>query len=398
MSNDKKLKNISDFLQDGKDYIMHMDDTDFLDDKDVSFVNKELSEIKNTINKKIKQDYLSYDEKDTKKGLSLDEIESSNNKIEELSKFKKYDKSSNNQLNNVEINNNVIKHKKNKNKPKPLFIKDSINLGSEKTNMINDNYDELNELINIEAQTTHAHIKIKSSAINTKIKEDKQKNNKENMLNESNNFIFNIPSSKLKIELEEKNKSVGLSGNMTINQGICSILNSNNLLGNKRELDVDNLKIEVNNKLKEGRGKLLIPSSEVVSNDHIGYNEEPLAGKGIFQALEIFKSRGYFDNKNYYLLNRQDNPYDLIKDGEINIEHRDEKGRLLNHKEAHKEQSKYFHGKGKSLNRREQRLLKDQIFEASTGKDVNNSAFSLTLLRKYQLNNKVPGMSISNKN
>ena len=64
---------------------------------------------------------------------------------------------------------------------------------------------------------------------------------------------------------------------------------------------------------------------------------------------------------------------------------------------AHKYYSEQFQGKSKGKNKKEKQKLRDQLYERTKNKDVNSNSFSMTLLRKYQLENKTPGMSINAK-
>lgn len=367
-----------------------------------------------------------------------------------VSKFKKFINDNNNNTTHT-INNKKSElntNKKNKIKAKSKNIIDISNnlddLGIYTSDIINNNQnnvdlfedDNLNNLLEIERnKEIKTNNKINKSSILDNINE-KSKHLLENKLKQEKistikETLQNITIHKNKEELEKAFKDNSyLNKNNYISGGITSILNSNreNVLKHKRNInkadnisdeynknisnkDDDNNRIEdkdnFNNKNRYNRITSNYIKDEINKQEQIDkenkkiLNNEPLVLKGVYNALCIMKARGYLDDEEFVGKLKQ-NPFKLDilnkNKGEINIEHRDEMGRIMTQKHAHKYYSEQFQGKSKGKNKKEKQKLRDQLYDRCKNKDINNSLFSMALLRKYQTDNKTPGMSLTNKN
>lgn len=177
--------------------------------------------------------------------------------------------------------------------------------------------------------------------------------------------------------LENKNKSFKLKA------GIASVLNND-----------FNLKYMKDGKKYDDKEIINTFTTENISftNNNLSNSiSEILVGKGVSNALEILKSRGYLNDNFFDSNDNKDN--NLSNDLNVNIEYRDKTGRLLTTKEAGKYLSRVFQGKHKGVNKTEKEMLKHSIEDKrhSTINETNKSLM-MTLLRKHQAKNNTVGM------
>lgn len=177
--------------------------------------------------------------------------------------------------------------------------------------------------------------------------------------------------------LENKNKSFKLKA------GIASVLNNDFNLKYMKDGKKDDDKEIINTFTTE--------NISFTNNNLSNSISEILVGKGVSNALEILKSRGYLNDNFFDSNDNKDN--NLSNDLNVNIEYRDKTGRLLTTKEAGKYLSRVFQGKHKGVNKTEKEMLKHSIEDKrhSTINETNKSLM-MTLLRKHQAKNNTVGM------
>lgn len=155
-----------------------------------------------------------------------------------------------------------------------------------------------------------------------------------------------------------------------------------------------NLSIQQHNKIEQNKDDMK------EFNPYDSSLKEPLIGKGVYNTLKILSTRGILNEKFFVGRYKDENPYNnyLNDKDKIQIEYRDDLGRLMTSKQANRYLSKIFQGKTKRENKTEKELLKDQLEEMKHNKDVNKDSLMLTMLRRHQEKFKTPGMILhSNK-
>lgn len=315
------------------------------------------------------------------------------------------------------------------------------NKGKESTKfskeVIDNELEELLEIENTMSKNKQPQVKIKNcvennNTLNLKEIEEEDLMNKETeeTSNQNNlkkyNFLQNIPTNKDRQELM-KNVNLNSNRNLFSNQGITSILSSvnfNNSNNNPNKYDSklesfknhsNNTKIDENITLlnhkrenetttkteTEKSSKVeILEQNELSKSDTDNLKssllEEPLVGKGVYNALCILKQRGYLEENFYVGRFKDENPYKnyVNEDDKLNIEYRDNFGRLMTSKQANRYFSQIFQGRNKGQNNTEKELLRQQIEDNKRNKDVNNKSLMLTMLRKHQSKFKTPGMTL----
>ena len=135
--------------------------------------------------------------------------------------------------------------------------------------------------------------------------------------------------------------------------------------------------------------------------------EEPPVGKGIAVALQVLRKRGLVGRKNFigrhkdkinttndYMMDSASETEksdfktrflsNLNKAHEIEIEHRDNRGKLLKPKESFRHLSYAFHGKGPSKDKIEKQMLKEQIEDKIRNQDPMKSSKTFNHLKNHQ--------------
>ena len=301
------------------------------------------------------------------------------------------------EINNKDINDKIKDKKKklftqeDKEKLEKMFNKKDKDDFKAKKNIININVEEnnkLNEETNNNNNTNIDNLNIKSNDKNYKI------------IDEYEIFLNNLPT--LNNYTSESKKI-----NLPLNQSDIpqNIINNNN----NEELQKEQILKEQENE------ESTINAREEKEDDEIPLiTDEPIIGKGVCVALQIFKNKkmlkneeeefGRYHDKKYKNITNEneekkskyDNNILNIKDKdeyykhkEINIEYRDENGRKLKPKEMARYQALIFHGEKSSVRKREKKLLREkyQVFVQNPNnnktlnymnfmKDKNNQAFA----------------------
>ena len=363
------------------------------------------------------------------------------------------------------IKNKIKNENFNENKKKfqnEFYNEDELKLLNKKKNRKNKNnmiiFDiDINEENNIEENNTNDDKEINNMDINDKIKDKKKKlftqedkEKLENIFNKKDKNDFKTKKNIININVEENNKlneETNNNNNTNIdNLNIKSndknykiideyeiflnnlpVLNNNTLESKKINSPLDqsdpNL-INNNDKEETQKEQILegkeneestINAKEEKEDDEIPLiTDEPIIGKGVCVALQIFKNKkmlkneeeefGRYHDKKYKNITNEneekeskyDNNILNIKDKdeyykhkEINIEYRDENGRKLKPKEMARYQALIFHGEKSSVRKREKKLLREkyQVFVQNPNnnktlnymnfmKDKNNQAFA----------------------
>jgi U4/U6.U5 tri-snRNP-associated protein 1 len=169
-----------------------------------------------------------------------------------------------------------------------------------------------------------------------------------------------------------------------IKYGISSIIKEeNSFLGHKRQRDdsISNNDTTIND--------------TNINIETLDLEEAPL-GKGIANALKVFRQRGYLGDDKYYGRHNDGKP---VNDGpkEIVLEYRDEKGRLMTQKEAYRYICHTFHQNKPSLKKQEKRLKREQLEERNRNMDVSNTK-SFKYLKSQQLKTDTPFVVLQGKN
>ena len=321
---------------------------------------------------------------------------------ENNNKEKNEEKENDNDNDNNDINNILIKKtKKNlfsnedKEKLDNLFNKKEKNEVAIKKNVIN-----IDENLTDEEKSINNNINninnINEINNNIKINQDKDINNYK-IIDDYEIFLNNLPAIKNtqtsnQIQLEQKlsEKNQNQEKNTPLNQNTIE-----NIISEKDD------ETTINN-----------------NDDEIPLiTDEPIIGKGVCVALQIFKNKkmlkneeeefGRYHDKKYKNItneteekNNKKNAYDnnimnikdkdeYYKHKEINIEYRDENGKKLKPKEMARYQALIFHGEKSSVRKREKKLLREkyQVFVQNPNsnktlnymnfmKDKNNQAFA----------------------
>jgi len=138
--------------------------------------------------------------------------------------------------------------------------------------------------------------------------------------------------------------------------------------------------------------------------DEINALHEPLVGKGIGRALELFRLRGVLGVNEYVGRNKDKTPEEEMRkfgidpDTEkIKLEYRDNQGNKLTQKEAFREMCWRFHGKMPSENKREKRRLKNELHSKLSNMDMAKDSRLVKALEKTQKKKKVPYLVLDSK-
>ena len=301
------------------------------------------------------------------------------------------------EINNKDINDKIKDKKKklftqeDKEKLEKMFNKNDKDDFKAKKNIININVEEnnkLNEETNNNNNTNIDYLNIKSNDKNYKI------------IDEYEIFLNNLPT--LNNYTSESKKI-----NLPLNQSDIpqNIMNNNNNEGDKKAEILEE---------KENEESTINAKEEKEDDEIPLITDEPIIGKGVCVALQIFKNKkmlkneeeefGRYHDKKYKNITNEneekkskyDNNILNIKDKdeyykhkEINIEYRDENGRKLKPKEMARYQALIFHGEKSSVRKREKKLLREkyQVFVQNPNnnktlnymnfmKDKNNQAFA----------------------
>lgn len=511
----KNTYNKLDDIEVGKTYELHLKDSSFLEEdynegarikQEGNILENDELKYKDEVKKQkvsnkiiyILQNKLNYlfTKEPTSSNLTVDLIEDEISNIKQnglkesdyLSNMKKVDLDYNKSFINeyattsrISNNNEGIKNRKIKNKPKKLLTVNDLDLVEETslkkrnerttntTNTIED-YNYLEELIDIEREK-NIKKEVKEKSLNNRsinmtnnylnelienedvnpIVNDTSNNNvngndKLNLLSsllveEDNSYLFqnssinNVNLEKENTNIQEVTDSNYYNKNAEINksneQNISKEIKLDKLLGNKRtnqyssQLTNSNNTNSINtNKINNINNINKTNNVNATNNSNTSINleavtqvkeitnaekkekevnpydpnneEEPLIGKGVFNALCILRSRGYLDNHEYVGRYKEKDPYKSYynENDKIKLEYRDNLGRLMTSKQANRYLSRIFQGKNKHNNNIEKEMVKDQIENVRKNKDINTDSLMMSMLKKHQNKFKTPGMTL----
>ena len=321
---------------------------------------------------------------------------------ENNNKEKNEEKENDNDNDNNDINNILIKKtKKNlfsnedKEKLDNLFNKKEKNEIAIKKNVINIDQNLTDEEKSINNNINNIN-NINEINNNIKINQDKDNNNYK-IIDDYEIFLNNLPAI----------KNTQIPNQIQVEQKI-SEKNQN------QEKNTPPIQNTIENIISEKDDETTINNND----DEIPLiTDEPIIGKGVCVALQIFKNKkmlkneeeefGRYHDKKYKNItneteekNNKKNAYDnnimnikdkdeYYKHKEINIEYRDENGKKLKPKEMARYQALIFHGEKSSVRKREKKLLREkyQVFVQNPNsnktlnymnfmKDKNNQAFA----------------------
>ena len=325
-------------------------------------------------------------------------------------------KESNEKVNDDEKNNDIIDKSginKNNDKKSLFTLEDKEKLdnlfNSNKKKKNNENIMKKN-IINIDENFLEEEGENNNdNGNNDNIRINKDKNYK--ILDDYAIFLDNLPNPKnteKKEKEKEKEKEEEINKKEKDKNETNTVINNNNI--NNKELNTNiNLKEENDNNSKKEE----INEEEVGDDDvTVGKDEEdnnpiitePIIGKGVCVALQIFRNKkmlkneeefGRYHDKKYENITNEVNEekgteYDNntlnIKDKNeyykhktINIEYRDENGKKLRPKEMARYQALIFHGAKSSVRKREKKLLREkyQVFvqNPTSNKTINYMNF-----------------------
>ena len=295
--------------------------------------------------------------------------EKEDNKIKKIDNCNEKDKINNN---NNNINNNEI----NENTKKSIFTSED----KEMLENLFDNKKKINEkkviknIINIDEN----FLENNNNDNNDNIRMNKSKNVK--ILDDYAIFLDNLPVFKKKDDINQKyNFDSDKEKNKDMN-------NKNDI---KENNNIEIINTDINGKINEENEEVEDEYTFKPNDDIPLISDEPIVGKGVCVALQIFKNKkmlrkeeefGRYHDKKYENItngvneengNEYDNNTLNIKDKneyyrhkEINIEYRDENGRKLRPKEMARYQALIFHGSKSSVRKREKKLLREkyQVF------------------------------------
>ena len=315
----------------------------------------------------------------------------------ENNKIKKIDNGNEKDYNNNNINNNEI----NENTKKSIFTSED----KEMLENLFDNKKKINEkkviknIINIDEN----FLENNNNDNNDNIRMNKSKNVK--ILDDYAIFLDNLPVFKKKDDINQK-------------YNFDSDKEKNKDMNNKNDIKENNnteiINTDMNEKMNEEKEEDEDEYTFKPDDDIPLISDEPIVGKGVCVALQIFKNKkmlrkeeefGRYHDKKYENItngvneehgNEYDNNTLNIKDKneyyrhkEINIEYRDENGRKLRPKEMARYQALIFHGSKSSVRKREKKLLREkyQVFVQNPDnnktlnymnfmKDKNHQAFA----------------------
>ena len=427
----KKLKlentEISDFnpslLEKGQEVIFTLKDSNILDNSNNSNIsqikdNLQMNEIKYEKNTGIAIDRLDENEYLAQKNEKIElELKEDGQIIDENTLLNKFNKIQNKYQNKVsnskkrfqnefynEEELKLLNKKKNRKKRNNNMVLFDIDINE-------DNDDDNNKENKNEDKEKNEENKNNKKALFTS--EDKEK--LENLFNKKDNKEVNIKKNVINIDenLTEENNYNDINNNINIKEN----KDKNYKIIDDYEIFLNNLPVLKNtqesnkinkNIIEENNKDIIPPKKETIENiisekdeeTTINNNneeveeiplitDEPIIGKGVCVALQIFKNKkmlkkeeeefGRYHDKKYKNItnekeekkNTYDNNIANIKDKdeyykhkEINIEYRDENGKKLKPKEMARYQALIFHGEKSSVRKREKKLLREkyQVF------------------------------------
>jgi U4/U6.U5 tri-snRNP-associated protein 1 len=318
--------------------------------------------------------------------------------------------------------------------------------GSNKpSSQVYDEYDELNfylekqrNLINKEKpQKPEEKLKeiIESEKSNIIENKDLLPNNEENQveyefISETTEFLKKVPTKKdieedIKMITSSNVKSFGdlKSGSQSVvniplpterfrygASSVTSNASQNNEFLNRKRKDSENL-----NDVETKSAVTDIEEGAQEENNEI--YEEQLVRKGIATALQVLRKRGLVGKKqmwgrfkdkihttnDMFLKENKDkkavksSTMSRGKEFNVELEYRDNKGRLLTAKEMYRQQSYVFHGKGPGKKKVEKRILREQLEEKMKNKDPTESSKTLRYLKTMQRKANTPFVVLQGK-
>ena len=328
--------------------------------------------------------------------IDINDEENNENNNKEKNEEKEND-NDNNDINNILIKKTKKNLFSNEDKEKldNLFNKKEKNEVAIKKNVIN-----IDENLTDEEKSINNNINninnINEINNNIKINQDKDNNNYK-IIDDYEIFLNNLPAI----------KNTQIPNQIQVEQKI-SEKNQN------QEKNTSPIQNTIENIISEKDDETTINNND----DEIPLiTDEPIIGKGVCVALQIFKNKkmlkneeeefGRYHDKKYKNItneteekNNKKNAYDnnimnikdkdeYYKHKEINIEYRDENGKKLKPKEMARYQALIFHGEKSSVRKREKKLLREkyQVFVQNPNsnktlnymnfmKDKNNQAFA----------------------
>jgi hypothetical protein len=176
--------------------------------------------------------------------------------------------------------------------------------------------------------------------------------------------------------------------------GISSITNRSKeptaLLGNKRERE--DVKAETTEATP-------IPETKTTTETLGLTGEDPPLGKGIAVALDVFRKRGMIGKEFYIGRNNDEVIVNTSTPGkkEINLDYRDENGRLMTSQEAFRYQCHIFHQNAPSKRKQEKALAKQQLEMRNQNTNVSKTP-TLRYLKKQQEATNMPYVTLQGKN
>ena len=329
--------------------------------------------------------------------IDINDEENNENNNKEKNEEKEND-NDNNDINNILIKKTKKNLFSNEDKEKldNLFNKKEKNEVAIKKNVINIDENLTDEEKSINNNNINNINNINEINNNIKINQDKDNNNYK-IIDDYEIFLNNLPAI----------KNTQIPNQIQVEQKI-SEKNQN------QEKNTPPIQNTIENIISEKDDETTINNND----DEIPLiTDEPIIGKGVCVALQIFKNKkmlkneeeefGRYHDKKYKNItneteekNNKKNAYDnnimnikdkdeYYKHKEINIEYRDENGKKLKPKEMARYQALIFHGEKSSVRKREKKLLREkyQVFVQNPNsnktlnymnfmKDKNNQAFA----------------------
>jgi U4/U6.U5 tri-snRNP-associated protein 1 len=387
----------------------------------LSLQNKPKAEIELKFEKKFTQDYMTHEEFKSKEFKKKKIIPSNKKRITSVETL---DREEMNKLETQQIS-------------QPGSIKPS--------SQVYDEYDELNfylekqrNLINKEKpQKPEEKLKeiIESEKSNIIENKDLLPNNEENQveyefISETTEFLKKVPTKKdieedIKMITSTNIKSFGdlKSGSQSVvniplpterfrygASSVTSNASQNNEFLNRKRKDSDNLNdVETKSAVTDIEEGAQEESNEIY--------EEQLVRKGIATALQVLRKRGLVGKKqmwgrfkdkihttnDMFLKENKDkktvksSTMSRGKEFNVELEYRDNKGRLLTAKEMYRQQSYVFHGKGPGKKKVEKRILREQLEEKMKNKDPTESSKTLRYLKTMQRKANTPFVVLQGK-
>lgn len=142
---------------------------------------------------------------------------------------------------------------------------------------------------------------------------------------------------------------------------------------------------------------------------------EPHLGKGIGKALEIFRKKGLLAKQKYYgrykdanfenRAEKKESKADVGKEIKpksnnfnINLEYRDEKGRLMKQKEAYRYLCYIFHNKLPGMKKLEKKQKREELEQKMNNRDISTEAKTFKYLKNQQMKTNSPFVMLQGKN